>query len=62
MGSIAMDQTGDLAVGYSKSSSSVSPSIAFAGRVPTDPLSTLETETSIVSGSGSQTGSLSPLG
>src|ERR1039457_982108 len=34
MGSVAMDKAGDLAVGYSKSSSSVFPSIAFAGRVP----------------------------
>jgi hypothetical protein len=34
MGSIAMDKAGDIAVGYSKSSSSVYPSIAFAGRVP----------------------------
>src|SRR5262249_35296660 len=62
MGSIAMDQSGDLAVGYSKSSSSVYPSIAFAGRVPTDPLSTLESETSVSSGSGSQTGNLSRWG
>jgi len=62
MGSVAMDQAGDLAVGYSKSSSSVSPSIAFAGRIPTDPSGTLETETSVVAGSGSQTGSLSRWG
>src|SRR5271157_4768374 len=54
MGSVAMDQVGDLAVGYSKSSSSVYPSIAFAGRVPTDPAGTLETETDVVDGSGSQ--------
>jgi hypothetical protein len=56
MGSVAMDQAGDLAVGYSVSSSSVSPSIRIAGRVPTDPVSTLESEVSIVSGSGSQSG------
>src|SRR5271157_3022711 len=58
MGSVAMDQVGDLAVGYSKSSSLVYPSIAFAGRVPTDPAGTLETETDVVDGSGSQTGTL----
>ena len=57
MGSVAMDQAGDLAVGYSVSSSSVSPSVRFAGRVPTDPASTLESEVSIVSGTGSQSGS-----
>jgi hypothetical protein len=62
MGSVAMDSAGDLAVGYSKSSSSLSPSIAFAGRIPTDPTGTLEAETSVVSGSGSQNGSLSRWG
>jgi hypothetical protein len=56
MGSVAMDQAGDLALGYSVSSSSVSPSVRFAGRVPTDPASTLETEVNIVSGTGSQSG------
>ena len=62
MGSVAMDQAGDLAVGYSVSSSSISPSVRFAGRVPTDPASTLESEVNIVGGSGSQTGSLSRWG
>ena len=62
MGSAAMDQAGDLAIGYSVSSSSISPSIRFAGRVPTDPASTLESEVSIVSGSGSQNGNLSRWG
>ena len=62
MGSVAMDQAGDLAVGYSVSSSSVSPSVRFAGRVPTDPASTLEAEVAIVAGSGSQNGSLSRWG
>jgi len=62
MGSVAMDQAGDLAVGYSVSSSSLSPSVRFAGRVPTDPASTLESEVNIVSGSGSQTGNLSRWG
>jgi hypothetical protein len=62
MGSVAMDQAGDLAVGYSVSSSSLSPSVRFAGRVPTDPASTLESEVNIVSGSGSQTGGLSRWG
>ncbi len=62
MGSVAMDQSGDLAVGYSVSSSSISPSVRFAGRVPTDPASTLESEVSIISGGGSQNGSLSRWG
>jgi hypothetical protein len=62
MGSIAMDNAGDIAVGYSKSSSSVSPSVAFAGRIPTDPSGTLESETNIVTGSGSQSTGLSRWG
>lgn len=55
MGSAAMDHIGDLAVGYSVSSAGKYPSIAFAGRMPSDPAGTLEAETSIFSGSGSQT-------
>ena len=62
MGSIAMDNAGDIAVGYSKSSSSLSPSVAFAGRIPTDPSGTLESETNIVTGSGSQSSGLSRWG
>lgn len=62
MGSIAMDQSSDIALGYSKSSSSLNPSIAFAGRVPTDPSGTLEAETSVVTGAGSQTTGLSRWG
>ena len=57
MGSIAMDQSGDMAVGYSVSSSSLNPAIRYAGRIPTDPASTLEAEVNVVSGTGSQTGS-----
>jgi hypothetical protein len=54
MGSVAMDQAGNLAVGYSKSSSSIYPSVAFAGRLATDPVGTLQAETLVVSGTGSQ--------
>jgi hypothetical protein len=58
MGSVAMDQAGDLAVGYSQSdSNSIYPSIAFAGRIPTDPTGALEAETEVIYGGGSQTGS-----
>src|SRR5205085_9399472 len=57
MGSIAMDQAGDIAMGYSVSSSSVNPSIRFTGRTPSDPSGTLEAETNIITGGGSQTGS-----
>jgi hypothetical protein len=56
MGSIAMDQSNDMALGYSVSSSSVYPSIYFTGRVAADALGSMEGEQMIVSGSGSQTG------
>src|SRR5882672_1108925 len=62
MGSIATDQAGDMAVGYSVSSSSINPSIRYTGRVPTDPTGTMEAEVNIVSGTGSQTATLSRWG
>jgi len=62
MGSVAMDHVGDMALGYSVSSSSVSPSVRFTGRVPTDPASTMETEINVISGSGSQTSGLTRWG
>jgi hypothetical protein len=62
MGSIAMDQAGDMALGYTVSSSSISPSVRFTGRVPTDPASTMEAEVNVVSGTGSQNGNLSRWG
>jgi hypothetical protein len=58
MGSIAMDKVGDIAMGYSESSSSLFPSIAYTGRTPTDPVNTMEAENLVFQGSGSQTGSL----
>ncbi len=62
MGSIAMDQAGDIALGYSVSSSSVHPSIRYTGRIPGDPLGTMEAENSIIAGQGSQTGSFGRWG
>jgi hypothetical protein len=62
MGSIAMDQAGDIAVGYSTSSSSIHPAIRYAGRVPSDPSGALESENSIIEGTGSQTGNLNRWG
>jgi hypothetical protein len=56
MGSIAMDKVGDLALGFSESSSTIHPSIAFTGRRPSDPLGTMEGITTIFAGKGSQTG------
>jgi hypothetical protein len=62
MGSIAMDKVGDIAVGYSVSSGTVYPSVRFAGRVPDDTLGTLEAESSLFEGSGSQLPNLSRWG
>jgi len=54
MGSIAMDSAQDIALGYSVSSSSLYPSISYTGRVAGDALGTMESEASIISGTGSQ--------
>jgi hypothetical protein len=50
-----MDKSGDIALGYSVSSSTMHPAIRFTGRVPSDPAGTMETEASILAGPGSQT-------
>jgi hypothetical protein len=55
VGSIAMDHAGDIALGYGVSSSTIYPSINYTGRVPSDPLGTLETEATLTSGTGSDT-------
>jgi len=47
MSSAAMDKQGNLIVGYSVSSSSVTPDIRFSSRAPGDPLGTLGGETAI---------------
>src|ERR1700680_81270 len=62
MGSIATDQAGDMAVGYSVSSSSLNPTIRYTGRVPSDPSGTMEAEVNVVTGTGSQTTGLSRWG
>ena len=62
MGSIAMDKVGDIALGYSASSPSLSPGIRYTGRLVGDPLGTLQSENSIVTGGGSQIPNLSRWG
>jgi hypothetical protein len=56
MGSVAMDQAGDIAIGYSRSSATTGdfPSIYYAGQTAGDPLGTTETEALIKQGTGSQ--------
>lgn len=57
MGSAALDHVGNLALGYSASSSTIYPSVRYAGRLVTDPPGTLpQGEQSLVAGTGSQTG------
>jgi purple acid phosphatase-like protein len=57
MGSIAMDRSGDIGLGYSASSSSIRPQIHFTGRLSGDALGTMtQGQNVLVSGAGSQTG------
>jgi hypothetical protein len=58
MGSIAMDANGNMALGYSISSSTTRPSIAYTGRLATDAVNTMQAETTLFTGTGSQTGGL----
>lgn len=62
MGSVAMDKVGNIAAGYSVSSTTMHPSIAYSGRAPSDPLGTLQAETPLLTGGGSQTGGLARWG
>jgi hypothetical protein len=59
MGSIAMDQSGNMALGYSASNgTSTYPSSWYTGRLADDPLGTMpQGEDSFIDGTGSQTGS-----
>ncbi len=63
MGSAAMDKNGDLAIGYSVSSSTTYPSIRYAGRLASDPLNELtQGESTMIAGSGSQKSSYNRWG
>jgi uncharacterized repeat protein (TIGR01451 family) len=58
MGSAAMDKDGNMAVGFSVSSSTTFPSIRYAGRLASDPGGTLaQGEAVLQAGGGSQTSS-----
>jgi hypothetical protein len=54
LGSIAMDKDGNMALGYSKSSSTTFPSIWMTGRLATDTINTMGTEVLMQAGTGSQ--------
>lgn len=58
MGGIAIDGSGNIGLGYSKSSSTLNPKIMVTGRTPSDPAGTMRDEVTCTSGStGSQTSS-----
>jgi hypothetical protein len=55
--SLAVDRAGDMAMGYSTSSSTTEPAIKYAGQLATDPVNTLsQTEQLLIQGTGTQTG------
>jgi hypothetical protein len=56
MASVAMDKGGNIGVGYSVASASTYPSIRYTGWEVGDPLGTLQAETQLVEGGGSQSG------
>ncbi|MFL6530947.1 MAG: hypothetical protein ACJ8KX_10795 [Chthoniobacterales bacterium] len=55
MSSIAMDKDQNIALGYSKSSTSVKPGIYMTGRLATDAAGTMGAETTVQAGLGVQT-------
>ena len=57
MGSVAQDNQGNLALGFSASSFSIYPQLRYAGRLATDPLNTLSGEQHLFDGAGSQSDS-----
>jgi hypothetical protein len=54
MGSVAMDSAGDIALGYSVSSTSMVPAVRYTGRLSSDAVNTMENETSIIEGQGTE--------
>jgi hypothetical protein len=57
MPSLAVNRNGDMALGYSVSSSSLYPAIRYAGRLAGDPVNTLPLiEASLIEGGGTQSG------
>jgi Big-like domain-containing protein/immune inhibitor InhA-like protein len=62
MGSIGQDRSGNMLLGYSVSSGTVRPSIRYTGRLATDPAGSMQGETEMFTGVGSQTTTLSRWG
>ncbi|GAB4495356.1 MAG: hypothetical protein OHK0052_02630 [Anaerolineales bacterium] len=55
MAGIAIDASGNIALGYNVSNSSMYPALRYTTRLAADPLGTLGSEASIIEGGGSQT-------
>ncbi len=63
MGSAAMDGSGDIALGYSISSSAMFPAIRYTGRLALDPANSLpQGEGTLINGTGAQTHSAARWG
>ncbi len=62
LGSIAMDKTGNIALGFSASSHTVFPSVYVAGRAPIDPAGAIFGPLVLVNGSGVQVNSFKRWG
>jgi hypothetical protein len=62
MGSGAMDQAGNFALGFSASDATIHPQIRYATRMATDPLNTLTAEAHLFDGTGSQSDTSSRWG
>ncbi len=56
-GSISMDESGNIGLGYSVSGKQEYPSVRYTSRLASDPLDTMGDEQSIIEGGGSQLGS-----
>ncbi|MGH9885959.1 MAG: Ig-like domain-containing protein, partial [bacterium] len=61
MGSMALDQGGNMLLGYCVSGS-IKPAIRFTGRLATDAVNTMQAETALFAGAGAQTATLSRWG
>jgi hypothetical protein len=62
MSSLARDKSGNIAMSYTVTSSTVTPNIAFTGRAPGDQLGTMGAETVLNYGTGSQSDTLNRWG
>jgi N-acetylneuraminic acid mutarotase len=63
MGSIAMDHSGDMALGYSASDATINPQIRYTGRLASDTPGTMgQGEAHLFDGTGSQTDTVSRWG